>query len=146
MRSFGFGIASESREATMGATIGVQHQDDALGVVQAYGCANLFQHKLTVGLEFWRGQAFGPTGNLDGIGMRYAHAFEEFLKPQVKAVIETPKDGRVAFVLLSRSYEMKNLFHHEPSTQRLLHVHLNREGGDTARSSCVAIRRTPTII
>src|SRR5580700_6093282 len=140
MRSFGFGIASESREATIGATIGVQHQDDALGVVQAYGCANLFQHKLTVGLEFWRGQAFGPTGNLDGIGMRYADAFEEFAKPQVKAVIETPKDGRVAMIPLPRSFEMKNLFHDGPSTERFLQVHLNREGEDTAQSQSGSVR------
>jgi hypothetical protein len=81
-----------------------------------------------------------------GFGMRHADAFEEFAKPQVKAVIETPKDGRVAMILLSRSFEMKNLFHDEPSTQRFLPVHLNREGEDTAQSSCVAIRRTPTII
>src|ERR1700731_3101743 len=146
MRGFGFGIASESREAPIGATIGVHHQDNALGVVQAHGRANLFQHKRTVGLDFWRGQAFGPSGNLDGIGMRHADVFEEFAKPQVKAVVETPKDGRVAKILLSRSCEMKNLLHDEPSTERFLHVHLNRESEDTAQSSYVAIRRTPTII
>src|ERR1700729_1159769 len=117
MRAFGFGIASKSREAAIGATIGVQHQDNALGVVQAHRRANLFQHKLAVGLEFWRGQAFGPTGNLDGIGMHHADAFEELAKPQVKAAIETPKDGRVAIIPLSRSFEMKNLFHDEPSTR-----------------------------
>src|ERR1700675_1763477 len=134
MRGFGFGIASESREAAIGATIGVQHQDNALGVVQAHGRANLFQHKLTVGLEFRRGQAFGPTGNLDGIGMRHADAFEEFAKPQVKAVIETPKDRRVAIILLPRSFKMKNLFHDGPPTERFFHYHLHREGEDTDQS------------
>ena len=69
----GFGLRHRRRnvgEASVGATIGMHHQDHALGVVQAHGRSNLLQDELTVGLQFWRGQGFGAAGNFNGIGIR----------------------------------------------------------------------------
>ena len=58
-----------------------------------------------------RSQALGAAGNFDGVGIRHADALEELATPQVESVIEAPKDGRVAMIVLARSLEVKHLFH-----------------------------------
>jgi hypothetical protein len=52
MRGFGSIIAVKaSLKAPVGAAIGMDHQDDPLGGVQAHGFANLFQDKFAIGFE-----------------------------------------------------------------------------------------------
>ncbi len=72
MRGFPLSVTAKAGgEASIGATIGVHHQDHPPGAVQAHGFANLLQDKFTLNLEFRRGQALGTTGDFDGIGIRY---------------------------------------------------------------------------
>ena len=59
-------------------------------------------------------QRLCAAGNLDRIRVLYADALEEFLKRQVKSVIETPENGRVALITLARTFEIKNLLHDGP--------------------------------
>src|ERR1039458_5649189 len=116
MHGFGLGVAAEAAgKASIGAAIGVHHQDDPPGPVQPYRLANLVQHELTFGLVLRRSQAFGATGDFNGVTIHHADALEELAKAQVKPVIEAPQDGRVALILIARSFEMKNFFHDDPS-------------------------------
>src|SRR5258708_39813656 len=112
MQSFGSSIAAKAAgETPVGAAIGVNHQDNAPGPVQVHRFANLLQHEFTLCLEFGRSQAFGATGNLDGVGIVNANALQEFAECQVKPVVETPKNGGVALIPLPRTFEIKYLFH-----------------------------------
>src|SRR5580700_326684 len=115
MRGFGFSIAAEAVcETSIGAAIGVHHQDHSPGTVQPDGLANLLQHKLAVGLVLRRGKAFGAAGNFDGIGIHHADALEEFSESKVKPIVEAPENSSVAVILLAGSVEVKNFFHKDP--------------------------------
>src|SRR6266404_1258296 len=121
MRGFPLSVTAKAGgEASIGATIGVHHQDHPPGAVQAHGFANLLQDKFTLRLEFRRGQALGATRDFDRVGIRDAEALEKFSKSQLEPVVEAPEDSRVAMILFARSVAMKNLFHDDPFALALI--------------------------
>src|SRR5712692_10023012 len=118
MVMLGFGACSAaepSSQPAISATIGMQHQEHALCLVQAYRLADLLQNKLAVRFVFWRCQALRSPRNLDRVGVEHADALEELSESQFETVVETPDDSRVAMILLSRSVEVKDFLHCKPS-------------------------------
>ena len=81
-------------ESSIGAAIGVHHQDHAPGSMQPYRLANLFQHKRAFALALRRGQALGAARDLDWIGIHHADAFEKLAKPQLSGYRSTTKCKR----------------------------------------------------
>src|SRR5579859_332198 len=61
-----------------------------------------------------------PAGNLDRVGIHYADPLQELPKPQLKAVVKAPQDGRVTMILFARSVEVKNLLHQILLDERVL--------------------------
>jgi len=58
-------VAAESvSQSSIGAAVGVQHQDHALRSVQPDGCPNLIEHEFTVAVLLGRCQTLRPAGNL----------------------------------------------------------------------------------
>jgi hypothetical protein len=41
------------------------------------------------------------TGDLDGVGIRHADAFQELAESQLKAIVEAPDDSRIAVVFFA---------------------------------------------
>jgi hypothetical protein len=68
---------------------------------------------------FWRCHAFGAACDLDGIAIQHADALQKLPKTQLKAVVEAPQDSRIAMIFLTRSLEVKYLFHRFLSDERL---------------------------
>jgi hypothetical protein len=122
MRGFRSSVAAKAaRKASIGAAIGMYHQNHPSGPMQSHRLTDLFQHKLAVRLLLRGSQTLGAAGNLNGVGIDHTDALEELPESQLKSVIEAPEDGRVAMVLVARSVEVKQLSHDKPL---LLHDHL----------------------
>ncbi len=112
VKALGGRVAAEAvGQAVVGAAIGVQHQDDAPRSVQAHGFADLLEHELAFGFQVGRGQALGASGDLDGVGVRHADAFEELAESELKAIVEAPDHGGIAVIFLARGVEVKDLVH-----------------------------------
>jgi len=62
VNALGGRVAAKLLQPTVGAAIGVQHEDHAAGAVQSNGFANLFQDEFAFGLELWRCKALGAAG------------------------------------------------------------------------------------
>ena len=77
-----------TRQPPVGAAIGMQHQDDAIGSVQTDRLMNLIQHEGTVELLFWRGEGLGSSGDLDRVWLRNADPLEQLSAGSVEPVIE----------------------------------------------------------
>lgn len=109
--SFAAGIAAKAGQPSIGTTIGVQHQDYTFRPMQADGRADLLQNELAVCFVFWGRQALSPSRNLDGVRIKHTDSLEELPKDQFEAVIETPDNGRVTMIFLSRRGEVKDFPH-----------------------------------
>src|SRR5450755_2372044 len=85
--------------------------------MQSYRFPDLLQHKLAVGFMFGRSHTLGAAGNLNGVTIHNPNALQELSKSQLKPVVETPQDGRVAMILFARSVEVKYFLHGTSSTE-----------------------------
>ena len=84
--AFGGGVVAEGLgEAAVGAAIGVEHQDDAAGAVEADGFANLLQHELALAFVF-RGLArhLAPPATLMGSELTTPMRLRNLRKPNSK--------------------------------------------------------------
>lgn|GEM_PF-4989016 len=79
---------------------------------------DLFKHELALGLTFWRRKHLRASGNLDRIGIHYAHALEKLSKSEFETVIEAPQDGGIAVILLAWSVKVENFLHRTPLTEK----------------------------
>src|SRR5580700_6984550 len=112
MRGLSLRVATEGAgQASVGAAIGVHHQNDSSGPMQPYRLANLIQNERPVAFLLWRSQALGASGHLDRIGIDHTDALEKLAKSQLKAIVEAPEYGGVAVILFPRSVEMKDFLH-----------------------------------
>src|SRR5215471_1287262 len=104
-------VSAEGSQAAVSAAIGMEHQEDGFGLVQAHGETDLLQHEFAVVLVLWRSQVLGAAGDADGVVIVEPQALDEFPQRQLEAVVETPDDGCVALVSFPRRLEMKELLH-----------------------------------
>src|SRR5271155_1337561 len=112
MEGFSLHIPMEAtRQSSIGSAIGVQHQDDPFRSMQAYRLADLFQHEFTIALALGRSQALGSAGNLDGVGVDHANLLEKLAKAEIKAIVETPENGRIALIFSTGSVEVEDFLH-----------------------------------
>lgn len=112
MRGLNLSVAAEGAgQASIGAAIGMHHQNDAIGAMQPHRLANLIHNERPVAFLLWRGQALGASGHLDRIGIDHTDALEKLSKSQLEAVVEAPEYGCVAVIFFPRSVEMKDFFH-----------------------------------
>jgi len=101
-------IIIKCSQAAIGATVRVQHQQNGVGAVQADGFANLVQDKCAVSFVIVSGQAFGPAGHPNRIGIHYANTLSELPEHLIKAVVKAPDNRRITFVSFPRRLKMEN--------------------------------------
>ena len=82
--------AEPSGKTTVGAAIGVEHEDHAPCPMQPHGLADLLQHEFAVGFKFWRGHALGTASDFDGIGIYDADPLQELSESELKTVVKAP--------------------------------------------------------
>ena len=101
----------------------MQHQNDQLRLVEAYGCPNLIENKFAVVFAFGRSQALGAAGDFDLVHVENAAPLQIFAEAEVETVIEAPDHGRIALVILTRRVEMIHLLHHHYFAGAMMELH-----------------------
>jgi hypothetical protein len=72
--------------------------------------ADLIEYEFAVRRAVRRRQAFGAARDLNRIGVDHSDALQEFAEAQIKTIIETPDDGRVAPVFFAGGVEVEEFF------------------------------------
>ena len=98
MLGFDSHIPAKSTEPAVGAAIGMKHQNDASRSMQADGFADLLDYEFAISLVLGRGQNFRATGDLDGVGIQHADAFEKLSEAEFESVVEASQDSGVAVI------------------------------------------------
>src|SRR6266566_4857125 len=89
MLGFGFRISLKAaRQPTVGSAIGMQHQDRAVGSMQADRLLDLIQHERAVELLVGGSERLGASGDLDRVGLNNPDALEQLSANRVEAIVE----------------------------------------------------------
>ena len=108
---FGFAVSFEVGEATIGGAVGMAHDEDALGLVQADRHADLLQDEVLLEVVARGGQCFRASGNDDHVRMLDVLLLQKFADGLVDPMIETAEHRRLGDVRRVGRIEMENLAH-----------------------------------
>src|SRR5208283_3519142 len=111
MRSLGLLVAFEMGKAAVGGAVGVAHDQDALGLVQEDGHANLLQDEVPLKVVARGGEGFGSSGDDDHVGAFDPLLLQKFSHGRADAVVEAAEDGSVGYVGGGGRVEMEDLAH-----------------------------------
>ena len=111
MLQFPIAVALEAAlQSAIGAAVGMDHQDDAAGLVEKNGFLDLIENEFAIRRALRRRQALGSAGDLDGIGIDDPDALQEFAETKLESIVEAPDDGRVAAISFAGRVEVEELF------------------------------------
>lgn len=111
MGGFGVAVSFEMREAAVGSAVGVAHDDDSLGLVQANRHADLLQDEILFEIVTRGRQGLGSSGYDDHVGAFDSLFLQELSHGGADAVIEAAEDGCIGYVWPGRRIEMEDLTH-----------------------------------
>src|SRR5262249_47225867 len=93
----------------------MDHQNDALCLVEAYRLSNLIEDKLAFGIAIRGREGFPPARDLNRIGVEHAQPLEELPESRVETVVKAPDNSRIAVITLTRRIEMEQFFQLPPT-------------------------------
>jgi hypothetical protein len=111
MLRLGYFIAFEMGQAAVGGAVGVAHDQDTFGLVQANGHADLFEDEVLFEVVARGGQGLGSSGNDDHVSAMDALLLHELSHRGADAVIEAAEDRRVGYVWGGGRIEMEDFAH-----------------------------------
>src|SRR6202030_2941053 len=100
MVGFSFAVSFEMGEAAVGGAVGVAHDQDAFGLVQADGHADLFEDEVLFEVVARGSESLGSSSDDDHIGPLDTLLLQELSHGGADAVIEAAEDGGVGYVLV----------------------------------------------
>lgn len=134
-------IVEELVQATVGAAIRMQEQDDPVRAVQPDRFLDLGEEEPAVGFMFGRSQRFGAACNNNWVGIGDPDPLQKSPQDAIEAMIEARHDNRIAMILLRWGMEMKDAFQKEPT----LHLDLRTCRPET-QAALGAAPRPPGLI
>src|SRR5450759_319837 len=111
MVGFGLAVSSEMSEATVGGAVGMAHDHDAFGLVQADGHADLFEDEVLFEVVARGGEGLGSSGDGDHVGALDTLLLQELSHGRADAVIEAAEDGGTGNVRVGGRVKMEDLAH-----------------------------------
>jgi len=114
MGGFGVAVSFEMREAAIGGAVGMAHDDDSRGLVQANRHADLLQDEILFEVVARRGQGLCSSGYDDHVGTLDSLFLQELSHDGADAVIEAAENRCIGYVWSGRRIEMEDLTHGVP--------------------------------
>ena len=111
MVGFGCFVPFEMGHAAVGGAVGVTDDQDAVGLVQVDGHADLFEDEVPFEVVARGGERFGSSGDGNHVGTLDALLLQELSHRRADAVIEAAEHGRVGHVGAGGRVEMEDLLH-----------------------------------
>src|ERR1700674_1421117 len=111
MVGFSFAVSFEMGEAAVGGAVGVSHDHNTFGLVQAERHADLFEDEVLFEVVARRSEGLGSSGDDDHVGAFDTLLLQELPHGRADTVIEAAEDSGVGDVLVGRRVEMEDLAH-----------------------------------
>ena len=111
MFSFGLAVSFEMGQAAIGGAVGVAHDQDTLGLVQADGHSDLFEDEVLFEVIARGSEGLGSSGDDDHIDALDSLLLQKLPHGRTDAVIEAAENGGVGHVRVGGRVEMEDLAH-----------------------------------
>src|ERR1700722_7057826 len=111
MFSLGLSISLEMSQAAIGRAVGMAHNQDPFGRVQADRHSDLLQNEILLEVIAWRSQRLGAAGNDNHIRALDSLLFQKLPHRQADAMIKATEHRSIRHVLAGWRIEWEDFAH-----------------------------------
>jgi hypothetical protein len=111
MFSLGVTVSLEMGQATVGGAVGMAHNQDPFGPVQADGHSDLLENEILFEIIARRSQRLGSSGDDNHIGALDSLLLQKLSHGQADTVIKAAEHSSIRHILLSWRIEMEDFAH-----------------------------------